>query len=97
MDTLYSGHLHLTDSTNHILKYRPGNQGNHHALRSTVLLSYHIIVFLTLNKLLSSRGKTTPTKFPVDPGLRDVSELSRVILRETPRPVGGVDRLTGES
>ena len=87
MDTLYSGHLYLTDS----------NQEIKETVMYQDILYYYIIIFLTLNKLLSSRGKTTPTKFPVDPGLRDVSELSRVILRETPRPVGGVDRLTGES
>ena len=44
--------------------------------------------------MLSSSGKTTPTKFPELPGLREESELRRVILTETPRPV---ERFVGES
>ena len=35
-----------------------------------------------------------PTKFPELPGLREESELRRVILTETPRPV---ERFVGES
>ena len=48
----------------------------------------------TLNIVLSSSGKTTPTKFPELPGLREESKLRRVILTETPRPV---ERFVGES
>ena len=53
----------------------------------------YIFVF-TLNIVLSSSGKTTPTKFPELPGLREESELRRVILTETPQPV---ERFVGES
>ena len=48
----------------------------------------------TLNIVLSSSSKTTPTKFPELPGLREESELRRVILTETPQPV---ERFIGES
>ena len=44
--------------------------------------------------MFSSSGKTTPTKFPELSGLREESELRRVILTETPRPV---ERFVGES
>ena len=58
-----------------------------------VLEMIYFYVF-TLNIVLSSSGKTTPTKFPELPGLREESELRRVILTETPRPV---ERFVGES
>ena len=38
----------------------------------------------TLNVVLSSSGKTMPTKFLELPGLREENELRRVILTETP-------------
>ena len=60
-------------------------------------MELEIIIYFyvfTLNIVLSSSGKTTPTKFPELPGLREESELRRVILTETPRPV---ERFVGES
>ena len=59
-------------------------------------LEIHVIIYFcfTLNIPLSSSGKTTPTKFPELPCLREESELRRVILTEIPRPV---ERFVGES
>ena len=44
--------------------------------------------------MLSSSGKTTPTKFLELPGLSEESDLRQVILTETPRPV---EHFIGES
>ena len=60
-------------------------------------MELEIIIYFfvfTLNIVLSSSGKTTPTKFPELLGLREESELRRVILTETPQPV---ERFVGES
>ena len=60
-------------------------------------MELEIIIYFyvfTLNIVLSSSGKTTPTKFPELPGLREESELRRVILTETPQPD---ERFIGEA
>ena len=72
-----------------------GGKGGREGGREGVGDNYIYIFFVfTLNIVLSSSGKTTPIKFPELLGLREESELRRVILTETPRPV---ERFVGES
>ena len=73
---------------------REGRERGREGGREDGVGGIYIFFVFTLNIVFSSSGKTTPTKFPELPGLREESELRRVILTETPRPV---EHFVGES